>query len=137
MSRSSPPRRKPSTRELEPELIVEQLFLYGRAMEIQVRLAGQEVVQVVLPAPAVPAQAGPPNTGSQLFGTLPSGLGSAQTYQSALSLSRLGGSLREPGVLVRGMIEHLIDQHAHAALVAGLDERTKSSSVPNSGSTPR
>jgi hypothetical protein len=55
------------------------------------------------------SQAGPPKIDSQLLGAVPSGLGSAQTYQSALGLSRLDRLCLNHGMLVGGVRNHLID----------------------------
>ena len=54
-------------------------------------------------------QAGPPKIDSQLFGGVPSGLASAQTYQSARGLVRLLAAFREPGMGVGGVAQHQID----------------------------
>ena len=68
---------------------LQQRLLHLRIVEVEVRLRGQEIVQVVLLARRSHSQAGPPKIDSQLFGAVPSGFGSAQTYQSALGLLRL------------------------------------------------
>ena len=50
-----------------------------------------------------------PNTESQLFGAVPSGFASAQTYQSALAFVRSDAALHEPGMPVGCVRQHLVD----------------------------
>ena len=82
-------------------------------------------------------QALPPKIDSQLLGGVPSGLGSAQTYQSALSLVRLSrlsanqGCLSEQCEITWSMIT------LSPSACAFSSSRSKSPSVPKIGSTSR
>ena len=48
---------------------------------------------------------------------------------------RIGARRLEPGVLVGGVVQHQVDDHAHAALVRLVQQVSRSSSVPYSGRT--
>ncbi len=114
---------EPVYAELEPELhIIEHLILHGLAVEVQVRLAGEEVMQVVLPAPAVPA---PGRTAEHRQPVVRHGavrLGVGPDVPVGLFVVAAGTAFDEPLMLVGGMVEYLVDQHAHAAFVARLDQ---------------
>ena len=83
------------------------------------------------------AQAEPPKIESQLLGGVPSGLGSAQTYQSAFALVRLcrlswnHGCLSEEWLITWSMMT------LSPSACAFSSSRSKSARVPNSGSTSR
>ena len=69
-------------------------------------------------------------------GRLPSGLASRQTYQSRFGLSRELREFDEPGMLIRGVVRHEIDDDVDVAPVRlGQPAGRKSASVPNIGST--
>jgi hypothetical protein len=69
-------------------------------------------------------QAEPPKIDSQLFGGVPSGLESAQTYQSALGWSA-GAAFDEPGMLVGGVRHDQIDHHLDAEAMGLGDQRVE------------
>ena len=84
---------------IEPERRdVDNCLLDLRVVQVQVRLFAEKVVEIVLvprsaPSP-MPGRRTPP---SQLLGGLPSGFGSAQTYQSAFGWSGPDGFPRTSG----------------------------------------
>jgi len=66
---------------IEPEAVdVVEGVTNGGVPPVEIRLFWEKVVQVILARLTV--QAGPPKALNQLFGGLPSALGSAHTYQS-------------------------------------------------------
>jgi hypothetical protein len=99
---------------VEPEAhVVQGRLLHVRVMEVQVRLVDQEVVQVVLltarlPLPGAAAEQRQPVVGRRAVLAR-----SAQTYQSASGLRGLA-ALAEPGMLDRGVAQHLVDHHLQA-----------------------
>ena len=64
------------------------------------------------------SQAEPPKTLTQLFGGPPSGVGSAQTYQSRCAALAARAGVDEPRVLVAGVVGHQVEQDPDAAAAA-------------------
>jgi len=92
-------------------------------MVVQLRLRRQEIVQEVLPPTRSHVHAGPPNQACQLLGGAPSGFGSAQTYQSALSFRAILPALLKPRMVGRCVRPHLVDDDFQLALVRSLQQR--------------
>jgi hypothetical protein len=71
------------------------------------------------------AQAEPPKIDNQLLGGVPSGLESAQTYQSALGVGLAGTAFDEPGMLVGRVRDDQIDHHPDAEAMGLCDQRVE------------
>jgi hypothetical protein len=82
---------------------IEQGVLHRGVVDVELRLFLEELVIVILRRRASQVQAGPPKTDCQLLGGVPSGSGSAQTYQSASGFFPVRAALREPCMVVRRM----------------------------------
>ena len=83
------------------------------------------------------SQAGPPKIESQLFGGPPSGLGSPQTYQLALGLSRLDRLSRNQRWVSEVWLRTRSIITRSSSSCARWISASKSASVPNIGSTSR
>jgi len=89
---------------LQPETgDVQQRVLHFGAVEVQVGLAGQEVVQVILLAPAVPVPGGAAEHRQPVVGHGAVGFRVGPDIPVGLGVVAAGAAFLEPGMLVRGM----------------------------------
>ncbi|MNN07338.1 hypothetical protein D3C81_1201620 [compost metagenome] len=100
---------------VQPEAhVVQGRLLHLRMVEIQIRLVHQEVVQVVLLAARLPL---PGATAEQRQPVVGRGAVLARIHPHIpvrLRIAAVLPALAEPGMLDRGMAEHLVDHHLQA-----------------------
>ncbi len=86
---------------IQPELHIRQyLCLHRRVVEIQVRLAGQEVVQIILPATAVPGPGGTAEHRQPIVGRRAVGFRIGPHVPIGFRVVPAGATFNKPGVLV-------------------------------------
>ena len=78
-------------------------------VEVEVRLLGEEVVQLILVPPRVPGPGGTAETESQLLGGVPSCFGSAQIEPVRLGLAQLERLSVKKGCWSEEWEEDLVD----------------------------
>ncbi|MPM00683.1 hypothetical protein SDC9_46912 [bioreactor metagenome] len=97
---------------LEPEpRHVQQRLLHRRAMEVQVGLADEEVVQVILLAPGVPLPGRTAEDRQPVVRRGAVGLRIGPDIPIGTRVVAARPALLEPGVQVRGVAEHEVDHH--------------------------
>ena len=108
---------------LQPELrLLEHLRGDPGLVKVQVRLADQEVVQVVLAAPRLPLPGGTAEDRQPVVGWRAVRLRVGPHVPVRLVVGAVLAARLEPGVLVRGVAQHLVDDDPDAALMRVLDE---------------
>jgi hypothetical protein len=109
--------------QVEPELHGrQQRVLHLRVVEVQVGLAGQEVVQVILAAARVPLPGAAAEDGEPVVGWVAVVPGVGPDVPVGLGVVAAAAALDEPGVLVAAVREHLVDHDLQAQFVRAGDE---------------
>ena len=101
--------------EPEPQDRVE-LGVHGRLPPVQVRLAGQEVVQVVLAAGVVEGPGGGAGVVQPIVGGPAAGRRVGPHVVAAVRRSPARPGVHEPGVGAAGVVGHQVQQYPHAPL---------------------
>ena len=95
---------------LQPEAhIGQQSILHVGIVEVEVGLGDEEIVQVILHAPAVPLPGGATEDGKPVVGRGAVGLGIGPDIPVGARIGAALPAFGEPGVLIRGMGDHLVD----------------------------
>src|SRR5690606_33593831 len=96
--------------KIQPEThVIELGLLYLRVMEVQVGLAGQEVMQIVLAAPSIEGPGRTAEDGEPVIGRRAIGLGVSPHIPVRAWVIAVLAAFTEPGMLVGGMADDLVD----------------------------
>ncbi len=110
--------------EFEPELHgFEQRVLHFRVVEVQIGLAGQEVVQVVLAATRIPLPGAAAENRQPIVRRIAVLLAIGPHVPVGLGIVAALTALDKPRVRVRRVREHLVDHHLEAEFMRTLDQR--------------
>ena len=105
----------------QPELRhFEDLSLNFLIVEIEVRLAGKEIVHVILAAAGIPLPRRAPKDREPIIRWRPVGLRLGPDEPIRLWIVPAGAALFEPGMLIGGMTEYLIDHHFQSQFIRAL-----------------
>ena len=106
---------KPVNAALQPETHdIEHGILHVRIVEVQVGLAGEEIVQVILPARRVPFPGSPAKHRRPVIGRRAIGQGIGPHVPVSLAVGAVEPRFFEIGVLVGGVADHLVHDHLDA-----------------------
>ncbi len=109
--------------QVQPEAQGRQdLLLHGRVLVVEVGLVGEEAVPVVLLAHRVVGPVGGLGVDEDDPGVLVLLVVVGPHVVVAVGAVGVRAGRLEPGVLVAGVVHDEVDDHAHAALVRGVDE---------------
>src|SRR3990167_8843646 len=110
--------------QLQPELHgVQQRILHGGVVEIQIGLAAEEVVQVVLAPARVPLPGAAAKDRQPVVGRGAVGPRIGPDEADGPGVFAAGAALGEPGVLVGAVREHLVDHDLQTQRVGALHQR--------------
>ena len=108
---------------LQPELeIAETCLPHFRVMAVEVRLAGQEIMQVVLPTPRFPLPGDTAEDCKPVGGRAAVGPGVGPDIPVRLVVVPVLAALEEPWVTVRGVAENLVDDDLYAPPMCLIEE---------------
>ncbi len=108
---------------LQPEAhVVELSFLHVRTVEVEVRLRGEKIVHVVLHAPAVPGPRATAEDRKPVVGRGAIGLGVRPHEPVGLVVGAIDPALRKPGMPIRTVRDHLVDDHLEFQRVGLIDQ---------------
>ena len=111
---------------LQPEADgLEQRVLHGAVVEIEVRLLGEEIVQVVLAAARVPLPGRAAEDRQPVVGRRAVRLGVGPDVPVGLGIVAARTAFPEPGMLVGGVRDDRIDHHAQPEPVRLVDQRVE------------
>ena len=111
---------------LQPEACrVEHRVLGRLAVEVQIRLSRQEVVQIILPPPRVPFPCRAAENRQPVVGRRTVRLGIGPDIPVGLGIVARGAAFLEPRMLVGGVRNHLVDHHFQAEPVGLGDQRVE------------
>ena len=111
---------------LQPEADgFEQRVLHGAVVEIEVRLLGEEIVQIVLAAARVPLPGRAAEDRQPVVGRRAVRLGARPRRTSRPWHCRGWPAFLEPGMLVGGVRDDRIDHHAQAEPMRLVDQRVE------------
>ena len=115
---------EPIDTQIQPETHVVELCLTRfRVVEVDVRLAGQEVVQIVLLAPGVEGPRRAAKNRQPVVGRRAVGFRVGPHKPVGFRIGAILAALLEPGVLIGGMADHLVDHHFQAQRVSFFQQR--------------
>ena len=104
---------------------IQQRVLHVHVVEVQVRLFDEEVVQVILLAPAVPLPRRATKDRQPVVGRRAVLLGVGPDVPVGLGVVATGARFRKPRVHVGGVRQHQVDHYAQAQLVRHVHQRVK------------
>ena len=100
---------------LQPEFDrLQQRILDLASVQVEVGLLGEEIVEVVLAPARVPLPCRPAEDRQPVVGRRTVRLGIGPDVPVGLRVRPVGAALLEPGVLVGGVRQHLVDDHLEA-----------------------
>ena len=106
-------------------LDIEQGLLHRRQVAVELRLAAQEIVHVILAAPRIPGPGRAAEYRLPVAGGGAIGLGIGPDVPVRLRIVAAGPALGKPGVLVRRVGIDLIDHHFQPARMGRRDQRVE------------
>ena len=106
---------EPVNTQLQPEACrIQNSLLHFFAMEVQIRLGAQEVVQVVLATTAIPLPCRTTKDGQPVVRRRPISLRISPHIPVRLTVGLIAPAFNKPLMLIRGVRDHQIDQHTNA-----------------------
>ena len=109
---------------LQPEAHhLQQRLLHRGAMQVQIGLRGQEVVQVILLAPRIPGPGRTAEHRQPVVRRRAIGLRIGPDIPVGLVIRPVLARLGKPGMRVRGMAQHQVDHHLQVQRIGPCDHR--------------